>query len=316
VTIQNKEHVLGGPYKAWYHKQPKLLKIVIIPFTIAISLIIIKTQNYSLWWLVVPAALLFISFYNQYLDTILNEDLDKLLDKSKSKVQVWRSQFERLVYLNNVLNELVESKSEMFLETATLAIDDSPRKGIEQIREAGSYKNSLDRIIALIYKVFERYTDIERKQEFRVCYLVPDTESDTLIAKSWYNKDKIPPFSVSKPNPAFFKKGDSTVAGHLWARNSSPSLLIDDIEKFKQDSKNASMFEYTNSGQSDYLKSIYCYKVMNKHECIGILCIDSNISGTLEKYEQFYKDVLESFAKRIVFETRCAYMKNTLSREE
>ena len=315
MSIQNKEHILGGTYKSWYHKQPKLLKIVIIPFIIAISLIVIELHDLDLIWLFLPALLLFISFYNQYLDTHLNEDLDKLLDKSELKVKEWKLQFERLVYLNNVLNELVETKSEMFIESATIAVEGSPKEGIEQIREAGSYKNSLDRIIALIYKVFERYTDIERKQTFRVCYLVPDTDSDTLIAKAWYNKDKTPPFSVLKPNSTFFKKGDSTVAGHLWARSGAPGLLIDNIEKFKQDSRNNGMFEYTNTGQSDYLKSIYCYKVMNMHECIGILCIDSNISGTLEKYEQFYKDVLESFSKRIVFETRCAYMKNTLSRE-
>lgn len=316
MTIQDKEHILGSPYKHWYHKQPKLLKIVIIPSIIAITLITIKLKDLNLIWLCVPASLLFINFYNQYLDTVLNEDLDNLLKKSESKVNNWKSSFERLVYLNNILNELVDTKSEIFLKATSLALKVNSQEGIEQIKKAGTYKNNLDRIIALTYKVFERYTDIERKQTFRICYLVPDTDSDALVAKSWFNKDKTPPLSASEPNNVFFKKGDNTVAGHLWGRNGKPSLLIDNIEQFKLKSGNNNLFEYTNPGQNDYLKSIYCYKVMDMHECIGILCIDSNISDTLEKHEQFYEDVLESFAKRIIFETRCAFMKNTLSREE
>lgn len=314
MGIQNKEHILGSAYKRWYHEQPKLLKVVGIPFLITLSVIIIKYKKLDDLWLFVPAILLFINLYNQYLDTLLSEDLDEKLDNMENKMMTWRASAENLLYLNNIFNELVENKSSMFLHSAKKAIDGQRDEGIRDIRDSGSLKNSLDRIVTIIYKVFEKYANIEKNQKFRVCYLVPSTDGvrERLVAKSWFNIDKIPPLSVSTPNEAFFSKGDTTAAGYLWARNGQKSILIDNVEI--KSGKN-DIFAYTHPEQASYLKSIYCYKVMNFHECIGIICVDTNVADTLSKNEQFYENALESFSKRIVFETRCAYMKSVLSRE-
>jgi len=316
MAIQDKEHILGTGYKYWYHHQPKLLKIVVLPFLAAISVVIIEYNDLEGWWLFVPALLLLLTLYNQYLDTILNEFLDKDLLTAQNKMKAWRDSSEDYVYLNNILNELVENKSDMFLRSSKTAIDEDVEAAIVEIRELGSLKNSLDRIFAVLYKIFERHADIQNNQKFRVSYLVPDSDGNHLVAKSWFNIDKVPPRSVLEPNGTYFSKGDSTTAGYLWANNGKEDILIDNIDEFLNEKKDINIFHYTHPDQANYLKSIYCYKVMNNHECIGIICVDSNVPDTFRKRKQFYKNALESFSKRIIFETRCAYMKKSLSREE
>lgn len=306
--------VLEG-YKQWYYRQPKLLRAVSLPTIFGLSALAIEVNDAKAEWWYLLAFILFINLYNQYLEALLGD----ALSKAQKRLQGWKNHSERLLHLNNILKELVENKSGMFLDTVDVARKTGDiNEAIGKIRASGSFEKSLSRIVAMLYKVFEKYADTHNNQRFRVTYLVPDDTGERLVAKAWYNIDQAPPVSIEDANGTYFSKGDRTVAGFLWGRDDHDSILIDDVEKHMATEGTDAMFSYTHGGQPKYLKAILCHKVTDRkvHRCLGILCVDTNLAGTLESYQKFYETVLGSFAKRIVFETRCAYMKKVLNTEE
>lgn len=305
-------------YRLWYISQPKSLKIVVIPFFIALNVILLERDVLKdFGW--INIVFLFIlslwQLWHQYLDA---REVDSINEIAREK-EHWKKLSGNLVHLNNIFKQLVINKSEMYRRTLLMTeqseqSEESQEKAIKFIREANSYKNHLDRIIAMIHKVFEKYADTSKSQTFRVCFLAPDKNDQYLVPKSWYNERLAPPrsFSDSDGRNPFIKDG-KTLAGYIWGRDIK-FKIIDDVEKHIKESKEDNIFSYLHQDQKHNIKSILCYSIKEPHgnSCIGVICIDSNKEETFEKGESFYRTILESFEERIIYEARNEAMKNKL----
>lgn len=304
-------------YKNWYLDQSKLLRIAALPALAAIIVFFVQFVPSTPTSLLVGAGLcIFVNAYNQYLESLLGLQLDSVIGERED----WKKRTEGLTYLNTVLRNLVDSKSRSFIQAAAYA-KENQNTAVDYIRAEGTYKKALDRIMALLHQVFEKYGDAQKQQKFRITFLVPNlvpnAEATHLIAKSWYNPEASPPQSVSTVTDYFRKGNCATLASYMWTRDGDLTVLIDDIPShIKLNSGNA-VFNYTHAGQPTYLKAIICHKVVDQssHTCLGIICVDTNIVGTFESFKESYVIALEAFAIRIIYETRCAFMKTALPRE-
>jgi len=302
-------------YKLWYLEQPKFVRIVLFPFPLTILVIIIETLSLNGVWFIAPAMLLFANLYNQYLDVIVSDEAEGKLSSVKRQRDRWTELSSKLMFLNNVLKELVEEKSSQFLKTVETATNHGNEAAYEEIRNSSSFDKSLDRIVAMVYKVFENHADTNKDQQFRVTYLVPDETGRRLRVVASCNPDRSMPASVDNAEDGFFTSGGRTLAGHLWGRSGHDIHIIDDVENDIKKHGDKLPFIYSHAGQKSYLKSIMCYKVTDKieHEVLGFMCVDSNVHSTFIKNQRYYKIVLDAFSKRVLFETRNAYMKSVLN---
>jgi len=91
-------------YKVWYHALPKVLRAALLPGAIGATFIIIKyvlKDESVLNYLLIPflAVLFVFNTYNQYLDSLLEGDLEKEKEEKKN----WMDATERYMYLNTVV---------------------------------------------------------------------------------------------------------------------------------------------------------------------------------------------------------------------
>lgn len=226
MGTDNKEKIetLSGrileAYKIWYLRQPKFLRIAVFPLSATLSAIFLSTAAYHSFWFLIPLGILCFGAYNQHIEAISVEETKKELEENKKTAIQWERSFEQLLHLNNVLKELVNDKSEIFLQTINVAQENSKAEAIATIRKQGSYTINLMRIMGALHSIFEKQANIQSNQVFRVSYLIPQISSNAketrLITWAWYNKERVPPKSSSKDFLTdYFKLGGNTVAGHL-----------------------------------------------------------------------------------------------------
>lgn len=301
-------------YKNWYLVQPKLIRAFVLPFAIGASALALEYGGLPADWnrfiffsnvlLLLPLML-----YNQYLDVVAADSIKDVIDERN----LWRDTAERFIHLKNVLNELVNTKSGMFLEATSMA-GNSTDAARSYIRDKNSLKRNIDRIIMLMHKTFEKYADTLKNQKFHVTYLTPSEDGSCLELKSWFNSEREKPPSCDNGNPAFRKDG-RTVAVYVWNRDKREPVTIDDVPSYVAERSEDGIFSYTCEREKESLKAIMCYKIEDPelHVCLGVVCVDSNIENTFETLgDQYCKQVVEAYAERIVFEHRFGLMKSAL----
>lgn len=301
-------------YKNWYLVQPKLMRAFVLPFLIGASVLALEFGGLPPDWnrfifFANGLLLLPIMLYNQYLDVVAADSIKDVINERNS----WRDTAERFIHLKNVLNELVNTKSGMFLE-ATSMVGDSAEAARSYIRDKNSLKRNVDRIIMLMHKTFEKYADTLKNQKFHVTYLTPSEDGSYLELKSWFNSEREKPPSCDNGNPAFRKDG-RTVAVYVWNRDKREPVTIDDVPSYVAERSEDGIFSYTCEREKESLKAIMCYKIEDPelHVCLGVVCVDSNVENTFETLgDQYCKQVVEAYAERIVFEHRFGLMKSAL----
>jgi len=300
---------MKNAYINWYRSQPKILKVFFLPLCISIALILLKYKpgggNFIVLYAISAMLLIVWQLVNQYLDAVIEDDLVTI----KEDRDQCKELFGKLYHFNDVLNQLVANKSEIYLNSLSIA-ENSRESAIKFIRDY-TYKENIDRIIGMIYKVFEKEANTSIQQQFRVSYLMPNNNGEALVIKSWYNRKGETPRSLTEKKQ--FLKNDNTLAGYLWGRNQE-CRIIDNVDEHISTEKENTVFSYLHNDERHEIKSIICYNVREPEGnlCLGIISIDTNINGFFEKNEAFYKEVLRSFGKRIIFETRFAAMRETL----
>lgn len=302
-------------YKVWYHALPKVLRAALLPGAIGATFIIIKyvlKDESVLNYLLIPflAVLFVFNTYNQYLDSLLEGDLEKEKEEKKN----WMDATERYMYLNTVLRYLVEAKSLMFLRTIDTYDSEGKEKAVQDIRNQNSFEVSLSRIIDSIRTVFEERSDKLREQKFRVTFLSPNEAGTHLECKAYSNQEGAQPRSLNGDTPNPFAKGGSTAGGLLWSRDGINYSVVEDTDK-EVNSQNPG-FKFLRDGQENHLKAILCYKIYDHQEnsLLGIICVDTNIDNAFNDSIRYHLNVLEAFGQRIIFEARFAYMKDKLQR--
>jgi len=303
-------------YKLWYLAQAKLIKIFFLPFVLSVFLIYTRTNTGekagSSSFLIIILFLLAWHLYNQYLDS-WEKDSVAVIEKEKEGLV---DLVGRMTHLNKVLKNLVEKKLELFQETIDIA-EDNMDDAISHIRDTNTFKHNLDRIVAMVHQVFDKYSDSKSDQKFGVTFLAPDGESNKLVVKSWYNDDSASPVPCDHGDFDVVKGGKS-LAGYLWDSEKS-EVIIDDTHDYvkKNDGRVDSIFSFFNEAQKESIKSIYCYKVEDAkdYSFLGVLCIESNVPNAFNGHKKFYKSMLESFGKRVIFEARFSAMKDRLQSE-
>jgi len=297
----------------------------VLPFLIGASVLILEHSGLPETWsmvillvnllLLLPAML-----YNQYLDVVAADHIQDELDEAKESISEvlterdsWRDMAERFIHLKNVLNELVNTKSGMFLEATSMARN-STDDARNHIRDKNSLKRNIDRIIMLLHKTFEKYANTLKNQKFHVAYLTPSEDGSCLELKSWFNSEREKPLSCDNGNPAFRKDG-RTLAVYVWNRDKREPVTIDDVPSYVAERSEDGIFSYTCEREKESLKSIMCYKIEDPelHVCLGVVCVDSNVEKTFEMLgPQYCQQVLEAYSERIVFEHRFGFMKSAL----
>lgn len=307
--------ILEG-YKQWYLRQPKSLRIVVLPTVIALAIFVIEQQTIAGWAYLVPAFLLGLNQYHSLIEADERDALTAELSSASKKRDFWRGKAEKMIYLNSVFSRLVEKKSRLYLETIDIVNENGFESGRAHVRQKASLGHNLQRITDEILNVFERLRPIGSSQKFRVTYLVPtrdDAGDRRLVAKVWSNNENAPPSSVSNVNNDHFLYGDGTFAGNLWAQEGSDFRVIEDVQSYI-DGQGGS-FVYTHQPQRMYLRAILGQKVIDPaaKQCLGIICVDTDYPNSFDDNDGFLQATMESFAKRIVFETRVSSMKKLMN---
>lgn len=301
-------------YKQWYLPQPKLLRAFGMPFALGAATLVLQYGGLPASWnsnilLLCLVVLLPWTLYNQYLDVVAADNVNDVI-KERNR---WRDMAERFIHLNNVLRELVSIKSGVFLETYALA-ESSIEDARNSIRDRNSLKHNIDRIVALLHKTLEKYANTLAGQRFRVAYLTPVEGDSHLQLTSWFNSKREKPHTCGGDHSAFVKDGRS-LAVYVWRRDKRDPVHIDDLPTYVAERPEDGLFSYTSERQKEYLKAIMCYKVEDPklHVCLGVICLDSNVVGAFDILGVDYcKQVLDTYAERIVFEHRFSLMKQKL----
>lgn len=302
-------------YKQWFLKQPKLLQVAILPCFIGVLTILLTVNLFGGWvnipFLLVSIALLAWHSYNNYLLAISIASIDEIIIKR----DWWKNKFIGIAHLNNTLKELVQDKSELYIKTVLIA-EDEKAEAIKHIRSQNAFKTNVQRIISSMYKVFLRFADTAVGQQFRIAFLVPTENRQCLTCRSWDNPNRTQPKSLGK-DPTCFTKDGKTLAGYIWRRD-QPYKIIDNTEEHVATEGEDRIFDFLHDEQRHHIKSILCYNVREPQDnkSLGIICIDSNVNNVFEANKIFFLEVLDSFAKRIVFEARNAAMMEKLMRPE
>ncbi len=306
-------------YKSWYYSQPKLVKVAVLPFVIAISATIPSMLSFNGWKLGIAFTIfsiaLALNLYNQYLDSILIENIASIEARAKR----FEHEMAKYNHLNMIFEELVMQKATMFLKTLSILNGNKEQgrvKAIDNIRKANTYDHNLSRLFALLKKTLDKHARIERAETFRVVYMEPSDESDRLTAEIFFPSDD-PPRSIRNKSKDFQRDGKS-VAAYVWRRDEESPFIIDDIPSYIENHRDnpESIFCYTNNAQKEYLKSLLCYRVSDHRsgDTLGVICIDSNVPNAFEEHlgVEFCKRLVESFSKRIIYETWFGAMKASL----
>ena len=183
-------------YKRWYRKQPKFIRVAILPGLLGVLLLSAKLLGIEGGWggfiFLAIMCLIFWNAYNQYLDSLYIEDVENI-EKQREK---WRGLVGRYLFLNQLLQQLVERKSEMFLQTLKIESKQGRPDAVTFIQENNSLKNNLVRILAITHAFFSRFADHHSKEKLRVVFLGPSEEDENkLVVKGWFNDDSSPPLS-------------------------------------------------------------------------------------------------------------------------
>ena len=332
-------------YKTLLLAQPKLIRVFALPAITSVTVFLfengenVTTSNRPM--VLSVCALLIWNAYNQFLEAISHErevaEREELLAELRSADAVndeLYSLVEKNARLNDVFTELVSRKSEMWLDSVSVFERQGQQAAKEYIRETNSLKKNIDRIISTIRLYFDNYSDSTRNQSYRVTFFRPNNDHSRLELVSWdNNKHECPKSSTS--GSSAFERGGPSLASFMWTRCKKQFFIIDDVPTYVKQHGTASVFSYIDEGESEKIRSIACYRVEDgiSRACIGIVCVDTNVIGglgeillsgsetnhegvqdslTADVKEAMCERILESFACRIVFETRFALMKETL----
>lgn len=332
-------------YKTLYLAQPKLVRIFALPALTAVTVFLfengasVTTSNKTM--VLSVCALLVWNAYNQFLEAITyerevakREELQDELRSSKTVNGELLSLVEKNARLNDVFTELVSRKSEMWLDSVSEFERHGQKAAKEYIRRTNSLKQNIDRIVSSIRLYFDNYSDSTRNQSYRVTCFRPSKDGTRLELISWdNNKHECPKSSTS--GSSAFDRGGQSLASFMWSRCKKQFFIIDDVPTYVKRHGTAAVFSYIDEAEIEKIRSIACYRVEDgiSRACIGIICVDTNVIGglgeillsgsgtshgdaqdslTADVREAMCERILESFACRIVFETRFALMKETL----
>lgn len=307
-------------YKIWYFDQPKLFRIALLPAFVAILANVLQLVQIEQPWkgigTFVLVVMLLLVAYNQLIEADTLEEYKEKLQEQENEVGFWKKMYGDTSFLNKLYSELVLKKSEMWRE----ATESANGKGLDvarkYVRDANSLKSNIDRIIALVYKAFERHMDVVEKNDVRVAYFVPSEDGSRLVLKSWCNGQLKAPHSVTNHKEGFLRTS-RTLAVFVWTRSGQEQFsFIDDVPKYVAEHGDTGIFVYLSNGQASTIQSIFCYRIIDglTGNCLGVISVDCNKKNMFlgKITEDVSKDVLVSAGNRIIFETRFSVMKEAL----
>lgn len=307
-------------YKNWYFDQPKLFRIALLPASVAILANVLQLVQIEQPWkgagTVVLVLMLLIVAYNQLIEADTLEEYKGKLRDLESDVGVWKKMYGDTSFLNKLYSELVLKKSEMWREASESANLQGVGIARKFVRDANSLKSNIDRIIALVYKAFERHMDVVEKDEVRVAYFVPSEDGSRLTLKGWCNGQFKAPHSVTNHSDGFLKNS-RTLAVFVWTRSGQEQFtFIDDVTKYVEEHGDTGVFVYLSNGQASAIRSIFCYRIVDglSGNCLGVISVDCNRKNMFQGKitEDICRDIVISAGNRIIFETRFSVMKEAL----
>lgn len=321
-------------YKQWYSSQPKLLRVAILPGVVAILGAVLQvlpdiSNSVRLWGGLLLCLLLAVSAYNQFIDTGIQDELHNEIKRLASSISFkdgeiqeleelqdfWDRRIEDYVQLDNIYSELVLFKSKMWLEAIAISKDDSLSAGRGFIRKKNTLKENVDRIIASMYKFFDRYSRAAANRHFRVAYFTPNADNSCLELASWSSFHQTAP-KINGNCRTAFEKGGASLAAFVWTRSTSPFAFIHDTYEYLSNNPESSVFARLNGSDASHIGAIVAYRIEDglTNACLGVLCIDCNQPNVFEDEigEDTCRQIISSFATRIVFENRFSSMKSCL----
>ncbi|WP_428827717.1 hypothetical protein ACLIKD_06915 [Azonexus sp. IMCC34842] len=307
-------------YKIWYLDLPKLIRIALLPAFVAILANVLQLVSIEQPWkgigTVILVLMLLVVAYNQLIEADTLEEYKELSNEKEDEIWFWRKMYGDTSFLNKLYSELVLRKSEMWRDATERAAQDGVEVAKKFVRDANSLKANIDRIIALVYKAFERHMDVVKKEEVRVAYFVPSEDSSRLVLKSWCNGEFRSPHSITNHVDGFLR-GGRTLAVFVWTRlGQDQFFFIDDVPKYVAEHGDTGVFVYLSNGQASTVKSIFCYRIIDglNGNCLGVISVDSNTEDMFvgKITEDVSKDILVSAGNRIIYETRFSVMKDSL----
>lgn len=321
-------------YKQWYSSLPRIFRVIALPLTIAVLGAVLQvlpglSDSFKLWGLILLCFLLLIGAYNQFIEMGTQDELeleienlnsiieskDGTIDELEALQDFWDRRIEDFAQLDRIFSELVLFKSEMWMEAITIANNESLEAGKKFIRTQNSIKKNLNRITASMYRFFDRYSIASINRHFRVSYFTPSQDGERLELTSWSSFQQVAPRSSSICSSAF-SKGGASLAAFVWTRSDSPFAFIHNTEEYLNKHTYSSVFNPLNGTGASHIGSIACYRVEDNltSACLGVLCVDCTAPDVFEEEigEDVCKQIISSFATRIVFENRFSAMKTSL----
>jgi len=298
------------------------------------------SDAFKLWGGIGFCSLLGVGGYNQFIEMGAQDELtteidnlesiieckdQHLLDVSKEKdvqieelsarVDFWERKVEDFAQLDKFFSELVLYKSQMWMEAAQIAKNQSVSAGVEFIRTKNALKVNVDRIIVSLYRYFDRYSVAAIDRHFRVAYFVPNSTNDKLTLMSWSTYQQVSPKASSWQSPAF-ARGGASLASYIWTRSEDVFKFVHDTNEYLKQNNNSGVFSALNGNGCSHIGSIVCYRVEDSWSgaFLGVLSVDCNYPGVFdgEIGEDVCRAAISSFAQRIVFENRFSSMKDAL----
>lgn len=229
----------------------------------------------------------------------------------RGAVSGWMGLANLYATLNNVLNELVISKSGTYAKAYEVLIRGGSTPAAKQeaaaaITDGDNIRQNVDRIVGLLQRMLQTYVGSPRV-DVRVAFFVVDTANRDLRLASVFDGTGQPPRSVRlwQSNPYLALDGQS-LASLVW-RTGRMVIVPDTAEDLQRPDSVFCQFRPTHERE---VKSIVAFPVVDRvmfdgAGVCGVLCVDSSCEGTFSRgQEEVLSFILETFGNRLVFETR------------
>lgn len=300
-------------YKETMMAQPKAVRAAFFPFVFAAVSIIFQiyppsSANEKVLYTVILCGLALITIYNQYLEIATFEKCKIETAEAILEKDYWADMTNDAMRLGNLFSEMVEMKSELWVEATKMAEQD-PKRAINYVRTSNNLHAHLNRLIThVVYGALQRFTNARNHDSIRVAYFVPTQDNSALQVTS-INSQR------AMPRKRSIAMGEG-VASYVWQRPSDEPYFIHDVRKHVDELADNSHFVYFHEGQKETIRSLFAFRVSDgaTNACLGVVCIDSNVPNIF--FEQVSEATCKHIAKaaraRIVYETRFSLMKEAL----